>query len=113
MSNIYDVIIIGSGPAGYCCGLYSARADRKVLLFEGSQDDGLYPGGQLTITSDIENYLGFPEGINGFELTEKFKNQAEKFGVKSVSDTVVKVNLAVQPFEVHTRTNSYCYWCNR
>jgi thioredoxin reductase (NADPH) len=107
MSNIYDIIIIGSGPAGYCCGLYSARADRKVLLFEGSQDDGLYPGGQLTITSDIENYLGFPEGINGFELTEKFKNQAEKFGVKSISDTVVKVNLSSQPFQVFTKTNVY------
>ena len=49
------------------------------------------------ITSDIENYLGFPEGINGFELTEKFKNQAEKFCVKSLSDTVVKVNLSIQP----------------
>jgi thioredoxin reductase (NADPH) len=107
MSNIYDVIIIGSGPAGYCCGLYSARANRNVLLFEGSSDDGLYPGGQLTITSDIENYLGFPEGINGFELTEKFKNQAEKFGVKSLCETVMKVNLSVQPFEVYTRSNVY------
>ena len=105
--KVYDVIIIGSGPAGYCCGLYSARANRNVLLFEGSMDDGLYPGGQLTITSDIENYLGFPEGINGFDLTEKFKAQAEKFGVKSVQKTVTKIDTSSHPYSVFEKENVY------
>lgn len=104
---IYDVIIIGSGPAGYCCGLYSSRANRKVLLFEGALDDGLYPGGQLTITSDIENYLGFPESINGFELTEKFKEQAVKFGTETTQRTVIKIETKEYPFIVHDKTDSY------
>lgn len=103
----YDVIIIGSGPAGYCSGLYSGRANRKVLLFEGSMDDGLYPGGQLTITSDIENYLGFPEGINGFDLTEKFKQQAEKFGVTCIQKTVTKIDTSSTPFLVYQGENVY------
>jgi thioredoxin reductase (NADPH) len=105
-SEIYDVIIIGSGPAGYCCGLYSSRANRNVLLFEGSMDDGLYPGGQLTITSDIENYLGFPEGINGFELTEKFKQQAERFGVKTIQKTITKIDISSFPYSVEVNRRS-------
>lgn len=103
----YDVIIIGSGPAGYCCALYSSRANRKVLLFEGSMDDGLYPGGQLTITSDIENYLGFPEGINGFDLTEKFKEQAKKFGTETIQKTVTKIDFNSYPYTIFVNEKSY------
>jgi thioredoxin reductase (NADPH) len=104
---VYDVLIIGSGPAGYCCALYSSRANRKVLLLEGSLDDGLYPGGQLTITTDIENYLGFPEGINGMDLTNKFKQQAVKFGTESVTQTVTKIDTSVKPFQVYTHEQVY------
>ena len=106
-AQIYDTIIIGSGPAGYCCALYSSRANRKVLLFEGSLDDGLYPGGQLTITTDIENYLGFPEGINGFDLTEKFRDQAVKFGTQTIQKTVTKVDFESVPYTVYVKEKSY------
>lgn len=104
------MIIIGSGPAGYCCAIYSSRANRKVLLLEGSLEDGLYPGGQLTITTDIENYLGFPEGINGFDLTGKFKEQALKFGTTCITKTVIKVDLESSPFTIydnHTSNNQF------
>ena len=70
-------------------------------------DDGLYPGGQLTITTDIENYLGFPEGINGFDLTEKFKVQAVKFGTKTMERTVTKVDLNSFPFTIYDHEKSY------
>jgi thioredoxin reductase (NADPH) len=106
-SPIYDTIIIGSGPAGYCCALYSSRASRNVLLFEGSLDDGLYPGGQLTITTDIENYLGFPEGINGFDLTEKFREQAIKFGTQTIQKTVTKVDFESFPYTIFVKEKSY------
>lgn len=92
---IYDVIIIGSGPAGYNAALYSSRGMLNTLLFEGDQ-----PGGQLITTSEVENYLGYPDGINGYEMTEIFKTHAKKFGANILSKKVVNVDFSVFPFKV-------------
>jgi thioredoxin reductase (NADPH) len=98
----FKVIIVGSGPAGYTAGLYLSRANIPNLLFQGEQ-----PGGQLTITTEVENYPGFPEGIDGPTMMEKFKAQCERFGTVVKSETVTSVDMGSHPFKVTTNAGEY------
>ncbi|GLT82496.1 hypothetical protein SLE2022_008620 [Rubroshorea leprosula] len=94
------VCIIGSGPAGHTAAIYAARAELKPILFEGWMANDIAPGGQLTTTTDVENFPGFPDGIQGGELMENCRNQSVRFGTKIFTETVNKVDFSSSPFKV-------------
>jgi thioredoxin reductase (NADPH) len=100
------VVIIGSGPAGHTAAIYAARANLNPLMFEGFNAGGVPAGGQLTTTTDVENYPGFPEGVDGILLTDKFREQSLRFGTRIVTETVTAVDLSKRPFQVQAETQS-------
>ena len=103
MTEVRNVIIIGSGPAGYTAALYAARADLQPLVFEGS----VTSGGALMNTTDVENFPGFPDGIMGPDLMDLLRKQAERFGAELVADDVLAVDLKAEPKVVKTDTETY------
>ncbi len=107
MSNVYNAIIIGSGPAGHTAALYLARANLHPLLLEGDSTGEVVAGGLLTTTKVVENFPGFPQGIDGFELTDRFREQSARFGTEIRSETVTKVEKVDNIFEVQTASNTY------
>ncbi len=107
MSNFYNAIIIGSGPAGHTAALYLARANLHPLLLEGDSTGEVVAGGLLTTTKVVENFPGFPQGIDGFELTDRFREQSARFGTEIRSETVTKVEKVDNIFEVQTASNTY------
>jgi len=102
MTKHYKVAIIGSGPAGFTSGIYTSRANYSTAIFEGMQ-----PGGQLMITTDVENFPGFPEGIAGPEMMEVFRKQAHKFGAVSIYETIIKVDFTQKPFVLWSDNEEY------
>ena len=108
--KINKVTIIGSGPAGYTAAVYAARANLEPVVFAGGptlEDPQRVPGGQLMITTDVENYPGFPEAITGPELMERFQKQAERFGTRIHMENVVKVDFSSRPFLLQGESVSY------
>ena len=101
-ANVRDLIIVGGGPAGYTAALYAARADLEPLVIEG-----FAWGGQLMITSDVENYPGYADGIMGPEMMADFRRQAERFGAEFITDDVTRVDFSAQPFKVFVGKDEY------
>src|SRR2546428_3084575 len=102
MAKLHDVIIIGSGPAGYTAAIYAARANLSVLMLQGYQ-----VGGQLMQTSDVENYPGFEEGILGPEMMDIFEKQALRFGTEMWPEDVTAVDFSKRPFTITTDSGEY------
>lgn len=101
-----NVCIIGSGPAGYTAAIYAARAELQPLLFEGQMRGG-QPGGQLMLTTEVENFPGFPEGLIGPDMMALFKKQAERFGTEIISKDITAVDFSQRPFVLNTNSETY------
>ncbi|MEM0150121.1 MAG: FAD-dependent oxidoreductase, partial [Candidatus Micrarchaeaceae archaeon] len=99
---VEEIIIIGAGPAGYTAAIYAGRDGFKPLVISG-----LEPGGQLLLTTTVENYPGFPDGIDGSQLMDLFRKQAEKFGARFVFDEVASVDFSAKPFKIKTGSSEY------
>jgi thioredoxin reductase (NADPH) len=107
-SDTKKLVIIGSGPSGWTAAIYAARAQLEPIVYCGvaKQDPGpVLPGGQLMLTTEVENYPGFPHGIQGPEMMAKFQEQAERVGTKVVQDDVVRCDFSKKPFELHTASS--------
>ncbi|GAC74196.1 thioredoxin reductase [Moesziomyces antarcticus T-34] len=98
-NKVHKVVIVGSGPAGHTAAIYLARANLEPVLFEGMLANGLAPGGQLTTTTDVENFPGFPDGIRGPEIMDKFRAQSVRFGTEIHTETISKLDLSSRPFK--------------
>ncbi|MBN1647899.1 MAG: thioredoxin-disulfide reductase [Spirochaetales bacterium] len=107
MSTVENLIIIGSGPAGHTAAIYAARANLNPLMFEGFMAGGVAAGGQLTTTTEIENFPGFPEGISGMELMDNMRKQSEKFGTRIETETVTAVDFGSAPKKVFVKEKEY------
>ena len=99
------VTIIGSGPAAHTAAIYLARAEMKPVMYEGMLANGIAAGGQLTTTTEIENFPGFPQGLTGSELMDRMREQSVKFGTEIITETVSKVDLSSKPFKLWTEFN--------
>ncbi len=105
LNNVHKCVIIGSGPAGWTAAIYAARAQLEPVVYTGvpKQDPGpMLPGGQLMLTTEVENYPGFEDGVMGPEMMEKFRKQAERFGTRVVEEDVNRCDFTTKPFTLHT-----------
>lgn len=107
-SGAERVVIVGSGPAAHTAAIYLARAELAPLMYEGMLAGGVAAGGQLTTTTDVENFPGFPDGVGGIEITELFKKQSTRFGTRIVTETVAAVDLSVRPFRITGEFGTDC-----
>lgn len=103
---VEKLVIIGSGPAGLTAAIYAARAALNPLLFEGYNAGGLIPGGQLMFTTEVENYPGFADGVQGPEMMRAFRKQAERFGTRLITEDVTRVDFTTRPFAIQSDEHS-------
>ncbi|MDI7222177.1 thioredoxin-disulfide reductase [Leptospira santarosai] len=96
----HKIVIIGSGPAGHTAAIYAARANLNPVMYEGFMAGGIAAGGQLTTTTEVENFPGFPNGIDGTQLTQLFREQSVKYGTKILTQTITRVDFSSRPFQL-------------